>query len=218
MRWRHARRPPRPRHGQRVRRLRTPRTDAVRPCRASLPAVPSVRWPQPATRAGDAMVDGRLRRRGPGDGGGAQGPRPVHLPAGPGRPVGRLRPGGRGAVRRPRRSWCRCRRGPDRVVDAATTPRRWCGCGRAGASDATAAPLLVSSRRVADQAGLSASERASNLAGSMSCPSPGLGRLARRRARGRLWSVTTCSPPARRPRRHSEPSLPWAFVRSGSRR
>lgn len=57
---------------------------------------------------------------------------------------------------------------------------------RAESYDATAAPLLVSSRRVVDQAGLSASERASNLAGSMSCPSPGLGRLARRRARARV--------------------------------
>ena len=57
---------------------------------------------------------------------------------------------------------------------------------RAESMDATWAPLLVSSRRVVDQAGLSASRRASNLAGSMSCPSPGLVRLARRRARARV--------------------------------
>jgi predicted amidophosphoribosyltransferase len=57
---------------------------------------------------------------------------------------------------------------------------------RAESWDATTAALLVSSRRVVDQAGLSASERASNLAGSMSCPSPGLARLARRRARARV--------------------------------
>lgn len=60
--------------------------------------------------------------------------------------------------------------------------------GRMGASpyDVMAAPLLVSSRRVVDQAGLDAQQRSSNLAGSMSCPSPGLARLARRRARARV--------------------------------
>lgn len=57
---------------------------------------------------------------------------------------------------------------------------------RAAAYDVVPASLLVSSRRVVDQAGLSASERARNLAGSMSCPSPGLARLARRRARARV--------------------------------
>lgn len=57
---------------------------------------------------------------------------------------------------------------------------------RAASYDVTTAPLLVSSRRVVDQAGLSAHERATNLAGSMSCPSPGLARLARRRARARV--------------------------------
>jgi predicted amidophosphoribosyltransferase len=57
---------------------------------------------------------------------------------------------------------------------------------REEAYDATTASILVSSRRVVDQAGLSASERASNLAGSMSCPSTNLARLARRRARARV--------------------------------
>lgn len=57
---------------------------------------------------------------------------------------------------------------------------------RTEAYDVSQAPLLVSSRRVVDQAGLSASERARNLAGSMSCPSPGVWRLARRRARARV--------------------------------
>lgn len=41
------------------------------------------------------------------------------------------------------------------------------------------APLLVS-RGAADQAGLSAGDRAVNLAGSMHCPSPALARVARR--------------------------------------
>ncbi len=57
---------------------------------------------------------------------------------------------------------------------------------RAESYDVTSAPLLVSSRRVLDQAGLSASQRASNLAGSMSCPSPRLARLARRRSQARV--------------------------------
>lgn len=57
---------------------------------------------------------------------------------------------------------------------------------RAEAYDVSLASLLVSSRHVVDQAGLSAGERATNLAGSMSCPSPGVVRLARRRARARI--------------------------------
>lgn len=52
--------------------------------------------------------------------------------------------------------------------------------------DALPAALLVSRGGVRDQAGLTASERAANLAGSMSCPAPGLRRLAARRTRARV--------------------------------
>lgn len=52
--------------------------------------------------------------------------------------------------------------------------------------DALPAALLVSRGGVRDQAGLTASERAANLTGSMSCPAPGLRRLAARRTRARV--------------------------------
>jgi predicted amidophosphoribosyltransferase len=47
--------------------------------------------------------------------------------------------------------------------------------------DATVAPLLRTRPGLRDQAGLSAADRAANLAGSLTCPSPGLRRVARRR-------------------------------------
>ncbi len=52
--------------------------------------------------------------------------------------------------------------------------------------DALPAALLVSRGGVRDQAGLTATERGANLAGSMSCPAPGLRRLAARRTRARI--------------------------------
>ncbi len=52
---------------------------------------------------------------------------------------------------------------------------------------ATVAPLLRSRGGVRDQAGLSASERAANLAGSLWCPSAGLRRFA-----GRTGRVVVC--------------------------
>lgn len=57
---------------------------------------------------------------------------------------------------------------------------------RRSGHDACAAPLLVSSRSVVDQAGLSAAQRSANLAGSMACPSSRLARLASRHARGHV--------------------------------
>ena len=161
------------------------------PCRALLPVVPRVCWPQPTPDglvtpwsvadyygAVRAMVVGHKDRGqfafrrvlagllarsvraavAPGDG-------PVVLVPAPSRP---------GSSRR---------RGYDPM---GTLVRLAVARLRAESIDATWAPLLVSSRRVVDQAGLSASERASNLAGSMSCPSPGLARLARRHARARV--------------------------------
>lgn len=57
---------------------------------------------------------------------------------------------------------------------------------RAGGSDVVVARLLRSRPGVVDQAGLDAEARAANLAGSMCCPAPGLGRLARRCPRARV--------------------------------
>jgi predicted amidophosphoribosyltransferase len=54
--------------------------------------------------------------------------------------------------------------------------------------EARAAPMLRLRRRVADQAGLEAADRAANLAGSMWCPSRSLRRLARS-LRGRRTDV-----------------------------
>lgn len=51
---------------------------------------------------------------------------------------------------------------------------------RAGGRDVLVRAVLRSSRGVVDQAGLDATSRTANLAGSMTCPTPGLARLARR--------------------------------------
>ncbi|PUA81970.1 ComF family protein [Nocardioides currus] len=161
------------------------------PCRAALPTTACVRWPTP-TPAGlpvpwsVADHDGAVRAMviGHKDRGQfafrsvlagllsvavraavAAGDGPVVLVPVPSRP---------GSSRR---------RGYDPMGTLARLAARQL---RAAAYDATSASLLVSSRRVVDQAGLSARERADNLAGSMSCPSPGLARLARRRARARV--------------------------------
>jgi predicted amidophosphoribosyltransferase len=57
---------------------------------------------------------------------------------------------------------------------------------RAGGVDAMAWPLLRLRPGVVDQAGLDATERAANLAGSMACSVPALRRLARLRPRARV--------------------------------
>jgi predicted amidophosphoribosyltransferase len=53
---------------------------------------------------------------------------------------------------------------------------------RARGRDADVAPLLRTRRGLQDQAGLDAAGRAANLAGALTCPSPALRRLARRRS------------------------------------
>ena len=149
------------------------------PCRASLPAVPRVRWPQPTppglvTPWSMADYDGAVRAMvvGHKDRGQFTFRRVL---------AGLLVASVRAAVAPydepvvlvpvPSRPGSSRRRGYDPM---GTLVRLAVARLRAESYDATAAPLLVSSRRVVDQAGLSASERASNLAGSMSCPSPGL--------------------------------------------
>jgi predicted amidophosphoribosyltransferase len=57
---------------------------------------------------------------------------------------------------------------------------------RAAGHDVTAVRLLRTRPGLRDQAGLTAAERATNLAGSMTCPSAGLVRLARRLPRARI--------------------------------
>jgi predicted amidophosphoribosyltransferase len=59
-------------------------------------------------------------------------------------------------------------------------------CLRAGGVDAVAWPLLRLLPGVVDQAGLDATERAANLAGSMACSVPALRRLARSRRGARV--------------------------------
>ncbi len=59
--------------------------------------------------------------------------------------------------------------------------------------DALPAAVLVSRGGVRDQKHLTATDRAANLAGSMTCPAPGLRRLAGRRTRVRTsCCATTC--------------------------
>ena len=67
-----------------------------------------------------------------------------------------------------------------------TLVRRVAGRLRREGHSVCAAPLLVSNRSVVDQAGLGALERSANLAGSMSCPSPRLAKLAQRHPRAHV--------------------------------
>lgn len=160
-------------------------------CRASLPSVPRIRWPQPTppglvTPWSVADYDGAVRAMivGHKDRGQFAFRRVLAglLAAAVGAAVG-SRDGPVVLVPAPSRPGASRRRGHDPM---GTLVRLAAGHLRAESYDASAASLLVSSRRVVDQAGLSASERATNIAGSMSCPSPGLARLARRRARAQV--------------------------------
>lgn len=161
------------------------------PCRALLPVAPRVCWPQPTppglvTPWSMADYDGAVRAMivGHKDRGqfAFRGVLAGLLVASV-RAAAAAHDGPLVLVPVPSRPGSSRRRGHDPM---GTLVRQVVARLRSESYDASAAPLLVSSRRVVDQAGLSASERARNLAGSMSCPSPGLARLARRRARARV--------------------------------
>ena len=87
---------------------------------------------------------------------------------------------------------------------------------RSRGTDVLAVSLLRSRRGVDDQAGLGATERASNLAGSMHCPAELLHRLAARRGRARMIvcdDVLTTGSTAREAQRALEDvGLPVAAV------
>lgn len=160
-------------------------------CRAALPVVPRICWPQPTppglvTPWSMADYDGAIRAMivGHKDRGQFSFARVLAgLLAESVRPVVAAQDGPMVLVPVPSRPGSSRRRGYDPM---GTLVRLAVGRLRAAAYDVMWAPLLVSSGHVVDQAGLSARERARNLAGSMSCPSPGLARLARRRAPARV--------------------------------
>lgn len=160
-------------------------------CRAALPVVPRICWPQPApsglvTPWSMADYDGAIRAMivGHKDRGQFSFARVLAgLLAESVRAAVALHDGPVVLVPVPSRPGSSRRRGYDPM---GTLARLATAQLRASAYDAVWAPLLASSRHVVDQAGLSAGDRARNLAGSMTCPSPGLARLARRRARARV--------------------------------
>lgn len=163
-------------------------------CRSALPLTPRICWPQPAppglvTPWSMADYDGAIRAMivGHKDRGQFSFARVLAgLLAASVRAAVALHDGPVVLVPVPSRPGSSRRRGYDpmgTLVRLATAQLR------ASAYDAVWAPLLCSSRHVVDQAGLSARDRARNLAGSMTCPSPGLTRLAKRRTRA---SVVIC--------------------------
>ncbi|MGZ5399557.1 MAG: ComF family protein [Nocardioides sp.] len=154
-------------------------------CRQGLPAAPRQAWPEPsppglATPWAGGVYDGTLRaallahkeRHVAGlaaplatllaSAVEAASPRPVLLVPVPSRP---------GVVRS---------RGHDPLLDVVRRASRL-------VAGTTVAPLLRSRGVVLDQAGLTAAERAANLAGSLWCPSAGLRRFA-----GRTGRVVVC--------------------------
>jgi predicted amidophosphoribosyltransferase len=161
------------------------------PCRAGLPTGPRICWPQPTppglvTPWSVADYDGAVRAMvvGHKDRGQFAFRRVLaSLLAVSVRAAVAAHDGPVALVPVPSRPGSSRRRGYDPM---GTLARLVVASLRAEAYDVSLAPLLVSSRRVVDQAGLSAGERSRNLAGSMSCPSPGVARLARRRARARV--------------------------------
>ncbi|UUZ58125.1 ComF family protein [Nocardioides sp. B-3] len=113
------------------------------------------------------------------------------LPAGACGPARDLRACCPRLLRRTARPRCPCRRDPGPADGGATTRwARWLGSpSRACGPRRTTCRWRHSSSRAGawwTEAGLSAGERARNPAGSMSCPSPPVARLARRHARARV--------------------------------
>jgi predicted amidophosphoribosyltransferase len=75
---------------------------------------------------------------------------------------------------------------PSTVRGRGHDPTRAMTAGAARLLRADAVPLLRTRAGLLDQAGLTAEQRAANLAGSLHCPSDGLRRLARRHPRARI--------------------------------
>ena len=164
VRWRHARRPPRPRGRSHVRRLRESWPHAVPVVSRGVAGVPRIRWPEPTppglvTPWSVADYDGAVKAMivGHKDRGQFSFARVLAgLLAESVRAVVSPDDGPVVLVPVPSRPGSSRRRGYDPM---GTLVRLVAAQLRAAAYDVTPASLLVSSRHVVDQAGLSASER-----------------------------------------------------------